>query len=161
MITFERASALLYYEPDTGYVRRKIARGSRPAGEICGAVDGKGYSQISIDNRMYRTHRIAWLLHYGDLPGLMIDHINGDKMDNRIGNLRLASNTQNLENMRKPHADSRSGFLGVSFHPQSGKWRAQIFSKGRRHHVGLYPTPEIAHHAYLGAKRKLHEFGTI
>lgn len=86
--------------------------------------------------------------------GLMVDHRNGDGLDCRRGNLRLATNTQNQHHRVSPGRGA-SGLLGCTFHPHSGLWQARIRHEGRRVLVGYYSTAEEAHHAYLGKAAQL------
>jgi ribosome biogenesis SPOUT family RNA methylase Rps3 len=95
-------------------------------------------------------------------PKHTIDHINGVRTDNRIGNLRDVTQQKNSENMRRPQKRTISGFLGV--HVQRRKtvrYLAQIVTDGKLRHLGSYDTAEDAHAAYLEAKRRLHEGCTI
>jgi hypothetical protein len=85
----------------------------------------------------------------------MLDHINGVRDDNRIANLRCVSASDNLNNQRTPHTNNKSGYLGVS--PFRGKWRAVIQIEGKQVHLGVFDTPEEAHHAYIEAKRTHHQ----
>lgn len=90
-----------------------------------------------------------------------IDHINGDRADNRIANLRQATTAENSQNERGPRAHATSGFLGVGWHAQQSRWRARITVNGKRRHLGLFDTPEAAYAAYVEAKRALHPFSTL
>ena len=87
--------------------------------------------------------------------------MDGDGLNNTFSNLREATPYQNSQNMRTAPKNYRSGLLGASYHKRSGKWEAQIRSKGKKSHIGLYATPEEAHAAYLSAKRILHPFCTV
>jgi hypothetical protein len=80
----------------------------------------------------------------------MIDHINGDRSDNRAVNLRDVTPKETAQNLRSAHRDSKSGFLGVS--PYRKKWAAQIMRAGKLRRLGNFPTPEEAAQAYLQAK---------
>ena len=95
----------------------------------------------------------------------MIDHINGNRTDNRICNLRLASPTLNSENQRNPRKDNKSGFLGVTTHQNNSRgdivYRVRVQVKYKSVHIGCFKTPEAAHDAYVAAKRRLHEGCTI
>lgn len=104
-----------------------------------------------------KLHRII----IGDTPGLQIDHIDGDGLNNRRGNLRLATHSQNMQN-RPLFKNNKSGFKGVSYRKDSKCWRAEILSKGDRHILGKFNCPTAAHFAYVKASRELHgEFGRI
>lgn len=100
-VTYERASELLTYDPESGELRWKLKRGHVAAGSIAGSIRpnfNTFYSHIQIDRRMYKTHRIIWLLHFKTLPDFKIDHIDRNGVNNRISNLRLATNSQSSIN---------------------------------------------------------------
>ena len=90
---------------------------------------------------------------------LQVDHISGDGLDNRRSNMRLVTIAQNRRNQRINNRNS-SGFKGVSFHAQSGKWRAMIGHLGTMRHIGLFECPVDAHIAYCKESKRLHgEYG--
>lgn len=158
-ITAERLREVLDYNPETGLFLWKMAfcRKVR-VGASAGCSYG-GYKHISVDKRLYRAHRLAWLYVHGEWPAGDIDHINGNRSDNRIANLRDVSRRVNLQNIRDPKPSNKSGLLGAS---KNGKfWAAVIRTNGKRLFVGNFPTPEQAHHAYVEAKRRMHEGCTI
>lgn len=93
-----------------------------------------------------RLHRV--IMNAPD--DMEVDHINGDGLDNRRCNLRLAKHAENMRNRRMP-ASNTSGFKGVSWHTRSRKWKAQICIGGRPTSLGLFTTPEAAHAAYVEA----------
>lgn len=126
-------------------------------GDRAGNLSKTGYRQIQINNKRYYEHRLAWLYHYGYLPTKQIDHKNGDPTDNRIDNLREATDAENKQNLVK-YKNNSSGFMGVTFHKESGKWLARINKGGKAYRLGLFNTPEEAHDAYLKAKANLHTF---
>jgi hypothetical protein len=104
-------------------------------------------------------HRAAWLYVHGKWPNGQIDHINGDRSDNRISNLRDVSHSVNQQNVHRPRRDNASGFLGVT--RQKNLWTSQVTVSGKTLHLGLFKTPEEAASAYLEAKRKHHTGCTI
>lgn len=106
---------------------------------------------------MFLAHRLAWAFVFGDFPDSGIDHINGDKVDNRIVNLRLASQSQNMQNLSGT-GSGFSGLRGAYFEKLIQKWRAYINVGGSRTWLGCFDTKEEAHQAYLLAKTGLHKF---
>ena len=156
-----RLRELVSYDATTGIFTWRISR--RGGGTVAGAKAGgshcRGYETISVDNRRYLAHRLAWLYVYGAWPQAEIDHINCVRNDNRIANLRECTHAQNHQNKRV--AIGRVGLLGASYSAERGLWESQIKLQGRRYFLGRFPTQEEAHEAYVTAKRKLHEFGTL
>jgi hypothetical protein len=149
------------YDPEVGaFTHRKTSRRA-VSGAEAGEITHNGYRRISAGGSRYMAHHLAWLWVYGELPpsGMQVDHINGEKCDNRISNLRLATHAQNRQNMRKAISSNSSGLLGVSRH--KGKFAATIMTSGRVKSLGVFNTPEEAHRTYLSAKRDLHAFCTI
>lgn len=125
------------------------------------AKTDEGYCTGRILRKTYRAHRVAWALMHGCWPPEQIDHINGDKSDNRASNLREATNAENQRN-RGPQANNTSGFKGVTYYRKGGRWQAQIKVDGRVNHIGYFDTPEAAYAAYCAANRERHgEFGRV
>jgi len=123
------------------------------AGDVAGRGSGGGYRQISVDNRLYLAHRLAWLYMTGEWPEVQIDHVNMDRADNRFVNLRQATRSENKGNMRA-QANNASGLKGVYWHKRAGKWCAQINTNGTRRHLGCFDSPEAAHAAYIASAKK-------
>jgi hypothetical protein len=160
MVTAEYVRDLLRYDPETGLFTWNKDRVTRKPGDSAGSVTKLGYLDIIVCRRLYKAHRLAWLHVYGEWPKQEIDHINGDKLDNRIANLRDVSRSMNVQNLQKARRDNKSsGLLGVS--SSYGRWVARIWNDGRLRHIGYYDTPELAHAAYVATKRELHEGCTI
>lgn len=167
---------LLDYNPETGYFiwrPRPMALFEGPrAGPIwhtryCGKRAGSlskalGYETIRVFDRAYWSHRLAWLHVTGEHPVGEIDHINGDRSDNRISNLRDVSRQINQQNMRKT-ISSRTMPLGVFLNERKvvRRYSASIQIDGHAKHLGYFDTPEIAHAAYVQAKRLHHPGCTI
>jgi hypothetical protein len=164
MLTLERLLEVLAYDPETGIFTRKVRlaqchqAGDRADFEVM-AGGLRGYRRIAIDGKRYLAHRLAWLYTYGFWPLANIDHVNGDRGDNRIQNLRDVAQSINLENMRRPRSGNPSGLLGVSEH--QGRWRSRITVGGETRYLGMFATAEEAYETYLNAKRKLHKGCTI
>jgi len=160
-LTYARAAALLTYNKESGALTRaKRLSNSVTVGEIAGSLHQKGYIYLYVDGRRYLAHRVAWLLETGSWPLAQIDHIDGNRANNRWLNLREVSNQQNAENKRAASSNT-SGLLGVSWMSQAGKWRAQICCDGNVKYLGLFKDKNAAHAAYLKQKRLLHKGCTI
>ena len=101
------------------------------------------------------AHRVAWVMTHGEWPKEMIDHINGDRSDNRLCNLRQATRSQNLINSKLSSRNS-SGFRGVSWCSAKQKWDARIYSATKLRLLGRFKTKEEAIAAYAAAAAELH-----
>ena len=160
-LTADELKHVLSYNPETG-VFVWLIRPSKAvkAGMVAGCIEKRiGYSTIGIKGKIYKAHRLAWLYVHGEWPTGLIDHINGQKADNRIANLRVVLADGNSQNVRKPNRRNKSGFMGVIFF--QNKWRATMSYKGKTKWLGDYATPEEAHQVYLEAKRRYHAACTI
>jgi hypothetical protein len=157
-LTQERLKELLHYDPETGVFRWRFSNGKwvKPW-DVAGWIHKTGYAIIRVGGKQHKAHRLAWLYVYGVFPEKPLDHINRNKIDNRIGNLREATRSENAQNMDK-HKDNTSGFMGVSFNKRSQKWVSQIQIQGIKKHLGYFQTPEEAHVAYVNAKATYHMF---
>ena len=135
----ERIKELLNYFPETGVFEWKtITSNCVKAGSKAGGPNTKGYFSISIEGRAYKSHRLAWLYVYGEDPGgYEIDHIDLDKANNRISNLRPATRKQNNENIAIPK-NNTSGVRGVSYNKQNETWSAYIYHNKKRIHLGSF-----------------------
>jgi hypothetical protein len=166
-LTHERLLAELDYNPDTGVFvwKSRGGKGRRPDG-VAGTRHSAGYTHICLRRNgvggFHFAHRLAWFYVHGCWPKGVIDHINGDRTDNRIANLRDVPVGVNAQNRRAPQTNSRSGVLGVCWKACRSRWLAQIKTNGQRTKVlGTFRTKEEAEAAYLAAKRELHEGCTI
>lgn len=159
-LTQSRLKELLDYDPETGVFRWKVAVGRGPTrrkpGECAGSMRKDGYKTIRFGGWCHLTHRLAFLWMTGAWPKYTVDHIDGDPANTRWENLRDISHQQNIHNVGAPSRHGSSGFLGVTFDKSRKKWCAKITSAGVGHHLGRFPTPELAHAAYLKAKDDLH-----
>ena len=160
-ITQHQLREILSYDPESGAFVWLVTRGKARKDAAAGFTRRDRYIEIGIDGALYFAHRLAWFYVHGRWPIQQIDHINGIRGDNRIANLREASNAQNLQNLRKASSNSKSGFLGVSLRKSRGKWRAEIVIEGRKKHLGYFDSSEEAYAAYLAAKVKFHPYQTI
>jgi hypothetical protein len=163
MTELEKLKSLLDYESDTGLFKWKMravaARedkifNSRFAGKTAGTINGHGYVQINVSGRLHKAHRLAWLFAHGSCPSL-IDHINRDKTDNRICNLREATKAQNAVNSGAT-ARSKTGVKGVSWSDKENKWIAYIRVDGRSKRIGGFKDISAAASAYRSHSISLH-----
>lgn len=155
-LTQARLKELLSYNSDTGeFVWRVSHRGPHPAGRRAGSDKGNGYWQIIIGGRNYLAHRLAWLYAHGEFPPDQLDHINGNRSDNRLVNLRPATPAQNTRNA-KLWSSSTSGLKGVSYDKRADKWRANITVNYKQKFLGRFSTAEEAHAAYVKAAEAMH-----
>ena len=138
MITQKQLKKLLHYNHNTGiFTRIKRTSNSVKVGDIAGWNDSNGYIKISVQNKSYRAHRLAWLYMTGKWPKDKIDHINHICDDNRWVNLREATNQENNKNASLSKANT-SGISGVSWDKQADKWRAQIGANSKSVRLGLF-----------------------
>jgi hypothetical protein len=162
-LTRERLQQVLHYCLHTGIFTWRVAvgvgRGFRSAGAPAGCIQGRGYMQIMVDGRRHYTHRLAWLYMTGSWPEQHVDHVNGDRCDNRWRNLRAADHSVNNQNRRKASRNNKLGVIGVS--KKGNRFIAQITFDGRCHHIGSFETAELAHAAYLEVKRNRHQGSTL
>lgn len=152
-LTFERAKELLEYEPEAGELR--WLKGKH-AGVIAGCPNDRGYLRVMIDQRSHKAHRLAWLLANGEWPQAHIDHINRNRSDNRLGNLRVATTSENRQNEHGPHANNKVGVRGVR--ASGAKYTATITAQGRVRHLGTFASIDEAQRAYEQARHRLHPF---
>lgn len=146
-IDVEFLSTVLSYDPETGFLTRK-----NDGSQAC-YVGSEGYRNVFVD-KVFLAHRVSWALHHGVDPGAMqIDHINGDRSDNRAANLRIATGSENMWN-RGVSRNNTSGFKGVK--PYRGRYRARIYVKSKEIHLGDFDSATEAHAAYLKAAEKYH-----
>lgn len=160
-LTQDRLKSLLVYDPQTGVFTRLVNASSNAQAGRQEFNRSRGYLWANVDGRLYPMHRLAWLYMTGSWPVGRVDHVDGDGENNRFANLRDASAAVNSQNQRRPHKTNTSGFLGVSPCKRDQSWRAQISVGNVNRFIGRFATPELAHEAYVEAKRRLHEGCTI
>lgn len=165
MISRKKLRAFLTYDQNTGVFTRRKSGWSKLVGQPAGVKDSYGYLQIRIDGKLYLAHRLAWLYVHGSWPTKGLDHVNGVRDDNRIANLREATQAENMQNQFSAHSTNKSsGLLGAHWDPKGPKgkkWRATIRVNGKNKVAGHFATAKEAHAAYLAAKRKHHPFGEL
>lgn len=138
------------YSPETGQFTWQETRGKAVAGASAGTTRPDGYVSVTIKQKRYRAHRLAWFLVHGEFPIDMLDHINGDRSDNRIANLRIVTPSQNAIN-RAPHPRK-----GVHLSPDGRTFYVRITLHRQNHYVGSYHSLEEAEAAYWKAAERLH-----
>lgn len=151
-LTAESVRKILHYEESTGVFTWRTTSGPRKAGTVAGGA-ALGYWAIGVGRRRYQAHRLAWLYVYGVWPQVEVDHINRDRFDNRIENLRLASRRQNGANLSLSCRNT-SGVKGVTWDKRSRKWLASIMVDRKRKHVGYFNDIGLAAAAYDRAAEK-------
>lgn len=155
-LTADQLQEYLDYDPATGEFRWAKDIGCKvKQGTKAGSVNCIGYVKIKINQKQYAAHRLAFLFMEGRWPNIFMDHINGDRKDNRWENLREASITQNSHN-RKVRSDNKLGIKGVSYRLDMKKFQAIIIVEGKRIRLGYYFTSEEAHAAYCQAAKLYH-----
>jgi hypothetical protein len=144
-LTADYVRSILDYDPETGVFKWKWREdvgsrwNTRYAGKAAGCVQRVGYVLISINDRLYKAHRLAWLFVYGEWPPEQIDHIDCDKLNNRIANLRLATMQENQRNVGL-QKNNTTGIKGVCWHKRDRKFQAEIKVGGKRLHLGTFDT---------------------
>lgn len=156
-LTQKQLKSLLSYNKDTGiFTWLNCNSGSVKKGDTAGNINHYGYMRIgtTINGKVkrYLAHRLAWLYVHGSLPRNQIDHINHDRLDNRIINLREATHEENQRN-KTMQLNNKSGVTGVSFHKPTSKWRSHIQVNGKSIHLGLFIYKNDAICARLHANR--------
>jgi hypothetical protein len=155
-MTQDYLKLIMEYDPDSGTMRWLVSRSwQSPAGKEAGRLRSDGYRHVKIDSKMYLIHRLIWLYITGRFPLDHIDHINRDRSDNRISNLRECSRSQNGAN-RPNQVNNAAKTKGVYLANWGGgktKWKAQIYitdddGKKKMFYLGGFDTKEAAHAAY-------------
>lgn len=156
-ITQAQLQERLNYDPETGVFTWAAPRSRVRVGAVAGRLNTRGYRVIETDGKPYMAHRLAWLYVYGSMPAFELDHINGQRDDNRLANLRELTHAQNCQNKRKARADSGTGVQGVS--KVGNRYKAEITVNGQWLYLGRFPTVDAANDAYQRAKSALHVVG--
>ena len=144
MITQEILRTVCHYDPVTGVFKRVMKKSWKGNWYSCDSIPKSitsyGYLQMNFDGWPYLVHRLIFMYVYGDFPKQDVDHINGDRVDNRLVNLRLVSRQDNLRNQGVRN-DNTSGHVGVSFDKRSNKFHAYIgIGSGERTSLGHFLT---------------------
>ncbi len=157
MITQQDVQDLFDYNPETGeFFWKKKTSLRNWIGKKAGGVGVKGYVYLRINKKKHFAHRIAWLYVHGVLPSGQMDHINGIKNDNRISNLREATNSQNRQNLTAPFSKNKTGYRGVSL--RRGYYCVCLKVNKKVVLYKEFKTAKEASDAYMAAKEKYHPF---
>ena len=144
-----------FYDPETGEITNKYSRSMVKANSVSGFIDPRGYVRISFHNREIYGHRLAWAIYYGEWPTHSLDHVDLNKSNNRIANLRKATMSENLRNIATP-IHNTSGFKGVYWHKRASKWAARIKHNQKDIHLGLFKEIHDAVACVTEARNKIH-----
>jgi hypothetical protein len=153
-LTQERLKELIHYDPDTGVFSWRVDRGhNKTKGMIAGNCNTLGYIDISINDKHYYAHRIAFLYMEGFFPENEVDHINRIRHDNKWRNLKHVSRQCNMRNQSLSKANT-SGITGVTWHKGGHKWVSQIMVAQKNKYLGLFKTLKEAAQARWEAEVK-------
>jgi hypothetical protein len=161
-IDVDQLRAILDYNPYTGVFRWRYRPemspqwNSRFTGQTAGSSNAGGYVHIHINKIGYKAHRLAWLYMTGAWPEIIIDHIDGNGLNNTWRNLRDANHIQNTANAKRLWRHNTSGFRGVHWRSERQQWYAMIYHKNTRRYLGSFATAEEASDAYVRAAIALH-----
>ena len=148
----------LHYNPSSGIFIKKWRDGypynGRMAGRIVGDVRDNGYVYILLSGKTYRAHRLAWVMQTGRWPKGEVDHINGNRSDNRWENLRESTRQENARNRAVISKSNTSGVTGVLWRKLSNKWQARIMVDNRDISLGFYKEKQDAIDARKNAEEK-------
>jgi HNH endonuclease len=147
MIDAVKLREILDYNSNTGvFIWKTMDRpGKVSVGSEAGCIQ-EGYRIIRYKGRGYKAHRLAWLYVHGSLPVGQIDHINGNRSDNRIDNLRIVSQRTNMQNQVR-HREGR--LIGATWMPNEKKWISRITIDKKTVSLGYFQTEQEAHEAYM------------
>ncbi len=154
-MTQEFLKEIFDYDPDIGKLIWRVYAGNKCVKPFtdAGYLHSLGYTLIQVNKKAYKAHRLIWLWYYGRWPKQEIDHINHNRNDNRICNLREVSHGENCRNSSL-YSKNTSGQAGVSFYKRDGNWQAYINSNGKRISLGKFATLEEAIKARKEAEKK-------
>lgn len=154
MLTIERLKEVLHYDPETGvFTWLKTVGSHGPKGSVAGKDTQYGYRAVTLDGKRYLSHKLAWFYTYGTWPEKVVDHEDGNGMNNALRNLRDVSQSVNNRNRHRARSNSTTGLLGVYKGRRSSRYGAKIAISGKSVWLGTYDTAEEAHTVYMKAKQ--------
>jgi hypothetical protein len=146
---------LFDYKSDTGELRWRVGRAQKLPGDVAGSLKKDGYLILGLDNKSLKAHRVIWKIVTGNDPVEEIDHIDGNRSNNRWENLREATGCQNGQN-RKLYSNSRSGIKGVSYNRAEDKWDAYIMANRKFTLLGRFKSRDDAANIVAAERARLH-----
>ena len=161
-LTQEYLKSILDYDQETGIFTWKVSFSNKvKIGSVANSKHNAGYLCVRINYKSYLLHRLAWFYVHGVWPEYQIDHINLNRKDNRLSNLRSATNQENNNNRTRCHKNNKSGFLGVFYCKIMKRYVSKIMVDGKSINLGYFETPIEAHDEYIKQKRILHKGCTL
>lgn len=155
MISHSELTRLLDYDPNTGIFTWAVDKQyNARRGQVAGNKIKRGYWKVTVAGKSYSAHRLAWFYCYREWPTREMDHIDRDRTNNRLANLRLATRIENAGNMWRERQNT-SGHKGVFWHKRGRKWMASIKYRGEAIYLGLFETVEDARNAYVNKAKEL------
>ncbi|RYY51339.1 MAG: HNH endonuclease [Chitinophagaceae bacterium] len=142
-LTVEYLTSRLSYDPETGEFTWKVAKGGKRVGDKAGSINDQGYLLIRINRIIYRAHRLAWIMMTGSSPINELDHVDGNRSNNKWSNLRDVTRLENKRNLGRITTNN-SGHTGVMWYKAGSKWHAQITVEGKAIHLGYFENLEDA-----------------
>jgi hypothetical protein len=152
-LTQEYLKSILDYDLDIGIFTWKVNKSKKSKiGDAAGWLDN-GYTKIEINHKPYNAHRLAWLYVYGEMPKNLVDHIDGNRSNNKISNLREATYQKNSENYKTPKTN-KSGVKNVSWYKKLDKWVVSISIRNAKKTIGYFDDLELAELVAVEARNK-------
>lgn len=148
----ELIKEFLVYIPEDGSIRWKVKYGKMLANSVAGSKAQDGYIRIGFKGKKYLAHRLSWFLHYNEWPSDLVDHIDGNKSNNRIENLRIATKSLNGYNRTEQH--------GVGKY-RNNTWRAYLNHAGKQYHIGYFKSESEALKAHKKFKEQFISINNI
>lgn len=162
LLTVEQLKHTFHYDPPTGLFRWRFSpRNDIKPWSLAGSTRADRYRSLHVRGIGFFEHRAAWAYMTGAWPVEDIDHLNGDRGDNRWLNLRMVSTQVNCQNRRAATVANRSGLLGAHFNAQMGKYVSAVRIDGKQKYLGTFATAEEAHQAHLAARRAHYAGNTL
>lgn len=158
--SIDRLRQVLGYDPVAGVLTWRVGVKGLPVEKHVVKCKNKGgYVVVMVDRVLLRAHRVAWAIHHGRWPDGVIDHLNGDRSDNALCNLRDVTRTLNAQNLRAARKTNKVGILGVI--QRDGRFLARVSANGKTINLGRHNTADEAREAYLAGKRIHHPGSTL